>query len=144
VKPNPKLQPFEALIGSWSLVGSHPQIPNTTLHGRATFEWIEGGAFCRMHMEIDEPQIPTGIAIFGSDDEGPRFYMIYFDERGVSRKFDVTLRDDGCEWTRMAPGFSQRFSISVASDGRRMEGKGILSKDGRSWESDLQLTYTRA
>jgi hypothetical protein len=95
-------------------------------------------------MEIDEPQIPTGIAIFGSDDEGPRFYMIYFDERGVSRKFDVTLRDDGCEWTRMAPGFSQRFSISVAPDGRSMEGKGILSKDGRSWEGDLQLTYTRA
>ena len=22
--PNPNLQPFEALIGSWSLVGSHP------------------------------------------------------------------------------------------------------------------------
>ncbi len=142
--PNPQLRPFQALIGTWSLVGSHPLIPNAALHGRATFEWLEGGAFCRMHIEIDEPQVPTGTAIFGSDDEGPSCYMLYFDERGVARTYDVTLRDDGLEWTRMTPGFSQRFRISVAPDGRRMEGKGVLSRDGETWEGDLQLSYTRA
>jgi hypothetical protein len=38
-----------------------------------------------MHSEIDEPEIPSGIAIIGSDDATDEFFMLYFDERGVSR-----------------------------------------------------------
>jgi hypothetical protein len=141
--PNPALQPFTRFIGEWRVTGRHPLVPGKTFHGRATFEWIEGGAFCRLQTEIDEPEIPTGIAIFGSDDDGPRFYMIYFDERGVSRKYDVIFRDGALHWERDSAGLSQRFTITVGADGRRMEGKGIMSRDGKTWEGDLELTYSR-
>jgi len=30
-----------------------------------------------MHSEIDEPGIPSGIAIFGSDDSTKEYYMLY-------------------------------------------------------------------
>jgi hypothetical protein len=125
-------------------VGRHPFFPDTVFHGRTVFEWIEGGAFLMMRSEIDEPGIPTGIAIIGSDDNVDEFFMLYFDERGVSRKYDVTMRDDVWTWSRNAPGFSQRFIGTIAPDARTMIGKGELSRDGSSWEKDLELAYTRA
>jgi hypothetical protein len=97
-----------------------------------------------MHSEIDEPEIPSGIAIFGSDDSAAEYFMLYFDERGVSRKYEVTLRDHTWRWWRNTPGFSQRFTGTFIDGGRTIVGKGELSKDGSSWEGDLDLTYTRA
>src|SRR5688572_5698541 len=102
VKLNPALEPLKVLVGEWKTVGSHPYMPDVTLHGRTVFEWIEGGAFLMMHSEIDEPEIPSGIAIFGSDDAAKKFFMLYFDERGVSRKYDVSLSDNVLTWWRTA------------------------------------------
>jgi len=142
--PNPKLKPFSALIGKWRTVGTHPLVPGTTFHGHTTFEWFEGGAFLIMHSEIDEPGIPSGVAIFGSDDATGEYFMLYFDERGVSRKYEVSFGDNTWRWWRNAPGFSQRFSGTFMDGGRTIVGKGELSKDGSLWEGDLALTYTRA
>jgi hypothetical protein len=44
-KPNSSLKRFEPLIGEWRTTGTHPLVPGKTLHGRASFSWIEGGAF---------------------------------------------------------------------------------------------------
>ena len=66
--PNPARHPLSVLIGEWTTVGTHQLVPGTTFHGHTSFEWLEGGAFLMMHSEIDEPGIPSGIAIFGSDD----------------------------------------------------------------------------
>jgi len=92
--PNPALEPFRVLIGNWNTTGTHALIPDTILHGRTSFEWLEGGAFLVMRSEIDEPGIPSDIAIIGSDDSTKEYFMLYFDERGVSRKYGVGLRDN--------------------------------------------------
>lgn len=141
--PNPALKPLGVLIGEWNTIGTHPMIPGVTLHGRTRFDWLEGGAFLSMHSEIDEPDVPSGIAIFGSDDTNGEFFMLYFDERGVSRKYDVSMHDNIWRWWRNAPGFSQRYTGTIAEDGNTIIGKGELSRDGSSWEQDLDLTYTR-
>ena len=140
---NPALEPFRVLIGNWNTVGTHGLVPDTVLHGRSSFEWLEGGAFLMMHSEIDDPRFPSTIAIFGSDDTAGECYMLTFDERGVSRKHEVTLRDQVWKWWRNAPGFFQRYQATIAEDGKTIIGKGELSKDGLSWEKDLDLTYTR-
>ena len=141
--PNPALEPLEALVGSWDTVGTHSMIPGTTLHGRASFEWLEGGAFLIVRSEIDEPGIPTGIAIIGSDDTMAQLFMLYFDERGVSRMYDVSWRDNVLKWWRDAPGFAQRFTGTLSDDRNTMVGVSELSRDGSTWERDLELTYTR-
>jgi hypothetical protein len=141
--PNPALAPFSILIGVWNTVGTHPGIPDIILHGHTSFEWLEGGAFLLMRSEIDEPGIPSGIAIFGSDDSEEEYYMLYFDERGVSRKYEVTLRDNIWKWWRNAPGFFQRYEGTIVDGGNTIIGKGELSKDGLSWEKDLDLIYKR-
>ena len=141
--PNPALKPFSVLIGNWNTTGTHALIPDTILHGRTSFEWLEGGAFLVMRTEIDEPSIPSGIAIIGSDDSTNEYFMLYFDERGVSRKFEVTLRDNVWKWWRNVPGFSQRYQGTIVDAGNTIIGKGELSKDGSTWEKDLDLTYKR-
>ena len=143
-KPNPALQALSVLVGEWTTVGTHPMVPGKTFHGRTTFAWLEGGAFLIMHSRIDEPEIPSGISIFGSDDTTGECSMLYFDERGVSRRYEVSLQDDEWGWWRNTPGFSQRFTGAIAADGRTIVGSGQLSRDGANWEPDLQLTYTRA
>ena len=139
--PNPALAPLGFLVGEWRIEGSHPLIPGT-IHGRTSFAWSDGGAFLVMRSEIDEPGIPSGIAIFGTDDDSKECSMLYFDERGVSRRYVVALRSDQWQWWRDSPGFSQRFSAQVTDDGKRMVAQGQLNR-GSGWEPDLQLTYTR-
>jgi hypothetical protein len=141
--PNPALALFGKLVGEWTTVGTHGLVPDTTYHGHTTFEWLEGGAFLIMHSEIDEPDIPSAVAVIGSDDSAGDYSMLYFDERGVSRKFEVTLSNNTLTWLRKFPGFSQRVTLTIADDGRTIVSKGALSKDDVSWEKDLDLTYTR-
>jgi hypothetical protein len=69
--------------------------------------------------------------------------MLYFDERGVSRKYEVTLHDNILKMWRNAPGFSQRFTGTIIENGDTMIGKWELSRDDLSWEKDLELIYKR-
>src|SRR3954470_22399755 len=123
-KPNPALSALSVLVGTWSTTGEHPLVPGTTFHGRTSFAWIEGGAFLIMRSRIDESEIPSGIAIFGTDDSTGECSMLYFDERGVSRKYETRLEQNVWKWWRDVPDFSQRFAATIAPDGRTMAGTG--------------------
>ncbi len=142
-RPNPALEPLSILIGNWNTTGTHPLVPGTRFHGRATFSWIAGGAFLIMRSQIDEPEIPSAVAIFGTDDAAGECSMLYFDERGVSRRYEVSLQDNVWKWWRDAPEFSQRMVLTIAADGRTIVSRGELSRDLVNWEDDLELTYTR-
>ncbi len=69
--------------------------------------------------------------------------MLYFDERTVSRKFDVNLRGNVLKWWRDDAAFSQRFVGTISEDGNAIVWKGEMSRGGSPWEDDLELTYTR-
>jgi hypothetical protein len=141
--PNPALKPFELLVGRWETTGSHPYLPGVVLHGRTSFDWAEGGAFLIVRSEIDESHFPDGVAIFASDDAAKRYVMLTFDERGVSRVYEVTMAGNELRWWRDEPSFSQRFVMTIDEDGNTMISTGEMSRDGGAWEKDLELTYTR-
>jgi hypothetical protein len=143
-KPNPLLQPFSILVGTWNTVGTHPLVPGKTFHGRTSFSWIASGAFLLMESRIDEPEIPSGIAIFGTDDTTSECSMLYFDERGVSRRYETRIHSNEWQWWRNAPDFSQRFVGTIAADRHTIVSRGEFSRNGAPWEPDLALTYTRA
>ena len=69
--------------------------------------------------------------------------MLYFDERKVSRKYEVSIENNVVKWWRNAPGFSQRYSLTITDDGNTIIGKGELCEDGTTWKKDLDQTYTR-
>lgn len=142
-RPNPALEPLAPLIGNWRTTGTHPLVPGATFHGRTSFAWHEGGAFLLMRSEIDEPEIPSGVAVIGSDDAAGTFTMLYFDQRDVSRRYTVEVGDGEVSWHRDEAGFAQRMVIIIASDGSRLDAKGTMSHEDGPWEDDLQLTYER-
>src|SRR3954452_9129097 len=121
---NGALEPLAPLIGQWRTTGTHPLIPGMTFHGRTSFEWHEGGAFVLMRSEIDEPEIPSGVAFLGSDDAAGTFTMIYFDERDVSRRYTVEVSDGEVCWHRDEAGFAQRMVFTVVDNASRLEAQG--------------------
>ena len=96
-----------------------------------------------MRSMMKDPRFPDGVAIFGSDDMAKTFFLLYFDERGVSRKYDVTMTGHQLMWWRDDPSFSQRLTLTIEDDGDKMVGQGEMSRDGAAWEQDIALMYER-
>jgi hypothetical protein len=142
LKSNPALNPFAGLVGTWKTTGTHPMVPGVTFHGRTSFDWHESGAFLIMHSEIEEKEIPSGVAIIGSDDNAGTFHMIYFDERGISRKYDVTMDGKVMTWRRDDPKLSQQTTFTLEGADSIVH-KGRMSEKGGEWKDDLSLTYVR-
>lgn len=140
---NPALGPFAFLVGEWKVTGTHPYMPGVELRGKAKMEWIEDGAFLMMRAHIDDERFPKGVSIFGSDNAANEYYMLYYDERGVSRKYDVTLHETGVAWSRNDPELSQRVHVSLQRDGTIVT-KGEMSQKGGEWGPDLSQTLTRS
>jgi hypothetical protein len=143
MKANPALSTLDRAAGTWTVTGSHPLLPGRALQGRVTFERVEDGAFVRMHSKMDDPEIPEGVALFGTDSDDRTCTMLYFDERTVGRRYDVTFHDDGFSWFRDAPQFAQRFRVTFGKDGRTMESEGMMKRAGGEWEPDLRQSYVR-
>lgn len=140
---NPTLQPLAFLAGEWRTTGTHPQVPGVTLNGRTSFTWCEGGALLVMRSAVDHPLFPDGTAVIGGDGSSKRFAMIYCDERGVSRLFDVTAGARSAIWRRDDPAFSQEATISAVGDGETLTSVGRMSVEGGPWTDDLSQTFIR-
>jgi len=140
---NARLADFAPLLGEWRTNGKHPQLPGRTLRGSVSFERIEGGAFVRVRSTSAEPEIPNGVALFGTDDAAGEGTMLYFDERGVSRRYDFSVGDGVLSWWRDDPEFRQRFTVKIHPGGQRLSGTGEMSRNGGPWEGDLALEYER-
>lgn len=143
LQPNPKLKPFSQFIGTWRTRGSHPLMPGQKLEGRTSFAWHAGGAFVIMHSEMEQKEIPAGVAIFGSDDDGA-ITMLYFDRRGVSRHYRVSFEERRMHWARDDPKISQRMEFTVAGDDTEIRQIGHISENDGPWHEDLSLTYRLA
>jgi len=142
LKPNPSLAALEWLLGTWTTTGKHPLVPGKIFHGRAVFEWHEGGAFLAVRTDMEETEIPSSVALIGSDDGEERLFMLYFDARGVSRHMEVTAGDGFVVWRRDFPAFRQSWTLTRVSNDK-LAGRGRMSKDGGDWEDDLSLDYVR-
>jgi hypothetical protein len=120
-------------------------LPGQTLRGRATFSWLESGAFLLYHSYTDAQDVPEGVAIIGTDDALPdNGAMLYFDARNVSREYRWSMSRNVLTWWRNAPGFSQRMVLTISEDGQTIEAQGQMSRNDQAWEPDLQLTFTRS
>ena len=140
---NPSLLPLAILIGSWRTTGTHPMRPGRVLHGRTSFNWLEEGAFLIVRSHIDDPDFPDGVAIIGSDNIARTFNMSYFDERGVSRLFDVAITDRSITWRRYDQQLRQCNTIVATEDGRTLVSTGRMSEAGGTWGDDLSQTFYR-
>lgn len=142
-QPTQSIKQFEVLVGEWTTVGTHPMMPNE-IHGLTTFEWLKDGALLvwRFGWELGQP-VPTGYSIIGHDDEGGPCSMLYTDTRGVSRIYKMTLDDGVWKMWRDSEEFSQRMTGTFSDDGKTITWQGEMRHEGKEWEPDLRVIFTR-
>lgn len=138
-----KLEPFDALIGEWTMELTHPAFEGTVIHGRTTFEWLEGGRFLIQRSANEHADFPDSISVIGLMEGETDLSMQYFDSRGVHRVYEIGF--DGKELTlaRDAPGFAQRLTATLSDDGATLEGVWQLNQDDQGYRDDLAFTYRR-
>jgi hypothetical protein len=137
-----ELEPFEALVGTWTTEATHQALPGTVIRGESTFEWLEGERFLIWRSRYDHPEVPDAIAIMGIIDG--KLSMQYFDSRGVYRVLAVSLSEGTWRFSRYGADFSQRFTGTFSDDGDTITGLSEVSEDGSTWDDDLAITYRRA
>ena len=134
------LDAFEALVGTWTTEARH-RLVDDVVTGTTTFEWLEGRRFLLVRSHSDHDLFPDGISVIGPPEEGGGLVMEYFDSRGVRRTYGVALEDGVWRSWRIAPGFAQRFSATIAPDA--FDGVFELAEAPGEWQEDMRVTYRR-
>ena len=149
---HPMLEHLDALVGQWETEATHQLYPGTIVRGLSTFEWLEGGHFLIWRARTEHPDFPDSISILGGEDpddaddsgaSGGGYSLRYFDSRGVMRRYALGAEVGGWRFWRDQPGFSQRFTCTLNTDGNIISGIAELCQDGTTWEEDLWMTYKR-
>ena len=89
---DPRLEPFEVLIGTWDTEATHPLFDGV-VPGRVTLEWLEGGHFIVQRSHNDHELFPDAICVIGAPETGDGLVMEYFDSRGVRRTYEIAIED---------------------------------------------------
>ena len=135
-----RLEPFDALIGTWATEATHPLV-DAVVPGTVTFEWLEGGHFLVQRSRNEHELFPDAISVIGAPETGEGLVMEYFDSRGVRRTYGVSLDDGVLRYWREHPGFDQRFTATLGADS--FEGLAQLARTPGDWQDDLKVIYRR-
>jgi hypothetical protein len=135
-KSSALLENLGLLVGEWDLELVFPSDLSRRVHGKATFDWLEGDAF------VIE-RLADSRWIMGPDDSSEEYSVLYHDGRGVSRVYQMSLDSSAWKMWRISPGFSQRFEGRFSDDKSMITAHWEKSNDGSTWEHDFDLTYTK-
>lgn len=145
----PSLDALEVFVGKWSMEARFHGMTVMDDGARVTFEWLPGEQFLVQRWSVPVPEAPDGIAIVGSDplNEG-RYLQHYFDSRGVSRLYRMTLDHNAWTLWRDEADFSplefrQRYRAKISGDRQTIAGSWEVSHDGTTWQHDFDLRYQR-
>jgi hypothetical protein len=140
---NPALKPLEPLIGAWRSEirwskATHKLVAGPALvRGRVRFAWLEDGHFLVQHMG------EAARWVIGRDDTSKLYGVLYADSRGVSRLYEMSLKNRVWKMWRHARGFHQRFTGRFSRDRRTIVASWKRSVDGTRWHHDFDVTYTK-
>lgn len=124
------------------MVGTHPAFPSA-VHGSSTFEWLAEDALLIWHFDWEQPGPPSALSVIGRDDSADACCVLYTDQRGVGRMYQMELEDGVWKMWRESTAFSQRMTGTFSDDGRTIRVHGQLSRDGSNWQQDLDITYSK-
>src|SRR5215212_7518258 len=132
------------LVGEWILEARPPDGPPWPGEARTTIEWHDSGAHLVSRFTVEMPEAPDGLSIMGCDAANGTYYQLYSDERGVCRVYEMSIGDGEWRLWREGEPFPQRFSATISDDGETIVGRWEKAPDGRTWETDFDLTYRKA
>ena len=81
-QPNPALASLDVMVGTWELQGRESD-PEGQIHGRPTFEWMEGGFYLVQQVDIDYiGRRIVGTEYIGYDEENDNLRSYFFSNEG--------------------------------------------------------------
>jgi hypothetical protein len=137
---DPRLEPFEALIGTWETEATHPKL-DAVVPGTVTFEWLEGGKFVVQRSHNDHELFPDAIAVIGPPEEGDGLVQEYFDSRGVRRTYGIAIEAGVLRMWRDHAGFDQRLTATLAPDEFVLLCE--VAETRGDWNDDVKTIYRR-
>ena len=142
---NPALDALAFLIGDWDIALSNASFleEGQVASGTVEIRPIEGGRLLVVRQFAGPGEEPAATWAMGRDGSGPAFTVLYADERGVSRVYEMSVTETTWSLWRDDPDFSQRFEAAISADRRRLDGRWEKRIAGGPWEHDFEVTYSR-
>ena len=137
---DPGLEPFDALIGTWTTEATHPML-DAVVPGEITFEWLAGGQYLIMRSRNDHELFPDSIGVIGAPEDGDGLVLEYFDSRGVRRTYGAAIEDGVLKQWREGEPFDQRYEAKLAPDA--FTGLWQVAETPGDWKDDLAVRYRR-
>jgi len=137
------LEQFDHLVGEWDIDITNSQYWSHIVHGRVSIQPAEDGAFLIWRSNYEQPGPPGAVYFVGGDESAKVATILYFDVRGVSRVLQTSFENGIWLVWRDAPGFDQRLTGQVSSEGKTMQVRVEKSLDGSNWTLDFYINYTR-
>lgn len=141
---NKFLSDLSFLIGEWKTEIYNTSFlpdPSLKLNGTTIFEWFEEQTFLIMRSSVEGAGPPKSVAIINQDDATKQYQMLYYDERVVSRIYNMSLDNDTWKLWREAPEFRQRFEGKLSTDRKTINASWSNSTDGIAWQHDFNIDY---
>ncbi len=137
---------LDVLIGEWKLTMTDAwflESREVEIHGSAKFEWMGSNRDAFLVMTSELGGEAAWDWVIGRSDSHEKFVMVYHDERGVCRVFDMTFGEGEWSMLREDPDFHQRIVATVEPD--RITASADASEDrGVTWRKDLALIFERS
>jgi hypothetical protein len=134
---------LEALLGEWTMKAVPPGGPPWPGEARATFEWLHHAPLLIMRTHVDIPDAPDTVSVIGCDATNDTYYQLYTDDRDVQRIYEMSLRGGVWKLWRTGAPFAQRFTGTFSENRMTITGRWERADDGKTWETDFDLTYTK-
>lgn len=137
---SPALDLMQPLIGTWELTMTNAWFLDSLdeeVPGRASFEWLDD-TLVLFRWSVGET--PPTVCVIGYNTPREQYAMIYHDDRGIGRVFEMELTEDRWLLSREDPDFHQRFQSTLHDD--RIVGAWEASEDnGQTWRKDFDLIF---
>lgn len=140
---NKALAALEPLIGEWEYTMYNAwflESMDTEVKGFSTIERLHDSFV--VFRETDADKKPSNIWVIGYSDPQEKYEMFYYDQRGVSRIFDMTFDGKKMVFSREDKDMHQRMTLTIKADGLHVVAEASDDK-GKTWRKDLEIAYVR-
>lgn len=138
---------LEFFIGHWKMEVIHPHLQPNPISGETNFEWLEE-KYVLQRTHIDKAEFPDNMIVYDWDPKTGGYLAHYFDSRGVTRLYQMSVENGVWKMWRDAPDFSpldffQRFAGRIDEAEKVIDGSWEISDDGITWNHDLKFIYKK-
>lgn len=140
---NKALAALEPLIGEWEYAMYNSwflESMDTKVKGFTTVERLHDAFVVFRSSAADKK--PDDVWVIGYSDPQDKYQMFYYDQRGVSRIFDMEFTGKKIVFSREDDDFYQRMTLTIKANGLHTVAEASDDK-GKTWRKDLEMDYKK-